>query len=192
MRLLTLFLFVSLAACGGEKSDGSDAGSTDDASSAASDMTGGTDDASSTGDDAGPANNDGNNSPADAGAPDVGGGGEDAGMSMMPDAGDTLPTECINDCLCESSCDHRCNIQCRSECAAGTCNFEMNAGGEITCRAGTSCSISCESGACEVTCEAGAECELRCGPQTVFCDFVDCGGQVESCGARTTTCGKAC
>lgn len=115
---------------------------------------------------------------------------DDMGTST-PDAS-TLPTECVNDCLCESSCSHRCNIQCKTECASGTCDFEFNAGAEVTCRAGSTCTISCESGACEVTCEEGASCELTCGPQTVFCDFVECGGQQDSCNGRRKTCGTSC
>ncbi len=114
-------------------------------------------------------------------------------MTTTPDQGGSmLPTECRNDCLCTSSCDHRCNIQCKTECASGTCNFELNAGAEITCRAGSTCNISCESGACEVTCEPGATCNLRCGPQTVACFFKECGGQEQECSSREKTCGGSC
>lgn len=115
----------------------------------------------------------------------------DTSSSPTPDAS-SLPTACVNDCLCESSCDHRCNITCRSECASGTCNFELNAGGYVTCRAGSTCDVSCESGGCEVLCEPGATCSITCGPQAVACFFKECGGTEQTCSSRRKTCDAAC
>ena len=114
--------------------------------------------------------------------------------ASMPDAvvADMLPTACTNDCLCTNGCDHRCRIECQAECAAGTCNFELNAGGRVTCRAGSTCSVSCESGGCEIFCEPGATCEVTCNPQSVYCDFMQCGGTRTECSGRRKTCDIAC
>lgn len=183
MRTLLFFLILLVGACSSpddapdNASSQPDGGAESDASNAqTSDME--TSDNASTN--------------ANAGTEDMSsGGGDDMSNSTEEDMS-TLPTECLNDCLCESSCSHRCNIQCKAECASGTCDFELNAGGEITCRAGSTCTISCESGGCEVTCEAGASCELTCGPQAVFCDFVECGGAREECSNRIKTCDSPC
>lgn len=140
----------------------------------------------------GDSGNDGTRSDQGGDPPDSEPGADGGANNETDDAGSSLPTACVNDCLCESSCSHRCNIQCKAECASGTCDFEFNAGAEVTCRSGSTCNISCESGACEVNCEPGATCELRCGPQTVACFFTNCGGDQNDCGARTKTCGKPC